>query len=289
MKDLFKGFVALRKAFSDMSISAAEATNAFKKFGATMSEQKSLPNACPRCMLHASWGPYGEDMTVCTHCGWRFDSWALRNNDFAELRAQVLEFQLREMELRRQRELRESPISQEEFEERMLREMVRPTPSPPKRNKTPAEMSVQERLIRAQQLTVKTGDLSDSELNELIEIASIASSEHPLSVGREGGFSRIPLTGNGISGDAVLMGNEERFELVDTGTTSNADGIEQNREMTVEDVRRMVATMEREQRKALEHIFETEYGRLHIYNDTNSEEPKTVVAPKKPLKRKLDL
>lgn len=292
--DLLQRFAALGRAFKNVGVSAREASDAFESLGRAMpTERGSLPNTCPRCMQQVSWRQAEPELVSCASCGWRFDEWALRNNDFAELRAQVLEFQLRDMELRRQRE-------NEDFEDRILRDIVRPQAGP-QRPKTPDEMTVHERLVRAQELVRRAGDLTEDELRELTQIASIASGEHPRSVAREGSFRRNhmqvpvlrPLEGRGVSGDEALMGNEEALTFttqevqVRTGTTSNADGIVQE-EMTAEDIRRAVSAMERAQQE----MIEREVAGLYFYNDTNSEEPKAEpekVKPQKPLKRKLDL
>lgn len=301
MTDLLQRFATLGKAIKDAGVSAKEMADAFSYFGRGMEKEQNLyPTSCPNCMRPTSWIPEDDGLVMCRECRWRYDRWALRNNDFAELRAQVLEFRLRDLELQRDRAERENQLRNDFERNKSHTETNLPT-----RRRTPAEMSLRDRIARAQELTRKSGSLTPEELDELTEIARYASNEHPRSTGRSGSFRRpqfpsiAPLRGQGVVGDEILMGNEEMlmpFETTDhitVGTSSNADGIESIEEMTEEDVRRAVEHMERSTQEAIERIYETEYGRYY-YMDPGSnnkqpepEEPK--IKPKKPLKRKLDI
>lgn len=321
--DLLQRFAFLGRAIKDAGVSAKEASEAFKGLGKIMSQERpdddvgrdsnGRPHVCPNCMRRTTWTIYDYNtMAKCNECQWQFDAHALENNHFAELRSQVLELQLRDRDLERERMFNQNLREAVEDIQRRQGNRVSPAANPPTRPKTPAEMTVRERLLRAQALIRKAGDLTDDELMELTEIAAVASNQNPSPINRSGSFRRAnfpsiaPLRGEGIAGDEILMGNEETLMMeypqttdqinITTGTSSNGDGIEMNDAMTVEDIQEAVRQMEAAQRReAIERIYAEEHGFItkEMYEGFGfggDEKPKKeITKPQKPLKRKLDL
>jgi hypothetical protein len=164
------------------------------------------PDQCPFCMRQAAWYRSQRSNVVhCEHCNTEFDQWALENVDFPDLRNQVLELKLRqrEQELQQQRE-------QDIAETQMQSE-----PSPDGRMSFELADEIRT-LIRHR------GDLTATQmtrLNELIGIAqgSPAPSYDNYSISEQPYQTRTRrLVGQGIFGDAVLTGNEERLEFYET-------------------------------------------------------------------------
>lgn len=179
-------------------------------------------DTCPHCMRRTTWSLRDyENQAECDECNWVFDSWALANVPFNDMRTQVLE-----MKLRQQEQQLEQARNQQNLDRQLeqARETVAAEPTGPPDNTNMDIADEVRTLLSHRNLTAN----QMRRLNELIGIVQNSPppplQSHPDDyageLDQQRSRQRRPprprrLTGSGVSGDQVLQGNEENLMFFD--------------------------------------------------------------------------
>lgn len=169
--------------------------------------EPELPDQCPNCMQMTTWDLKDyNNIAICDLCAWEFDAWALSNIPLIEMRTNVLELRLRQTQ--QQLELENSRHNEARG---MEPQASRPIPNPGGR-----DLASEIRTLMANR------DLTSEQMQHLSELIGevqesppprLHSSQYAEDYAPEPRLR--PISGRGITGDAVLEGNEERLMFFD--------------------------------------------------------------------------